>query len=87
MVTIFLRHSVRDYDAWRPHYDEDRPRRDSAGLTELGVYRDAGDPNVVLLVWSADDTGGFEAMMASEALREKMQSAGVEGAPEVWIAR
>jgi len=87
MVTIFLRHSVSDYDAWRSLYDEDRPRRDSAGLTELGVYRDADNPSLLLLVWSADDPSGFEAMMASEGLRAKMQSAGVEGAPEVWIAR
>ena len=35
MATIFLRHSVADYDAWRPLFDDDRPRRDTAGLTEV----------------------------------------------------
>lgn len=87
MATIFVQHSVADYDAWRPHYDEDQPRRDAAGLTDLGVFRGADDSNVVLLAWNADDLGGFEAMMASEGLRDRMQSAGVVGPPQVWIAQ
>lgn len=86
MATIFLRHPVADYERWRPHYDGDQPRREAAGIAEVGVYRDASDPNVILIVWSADDLSGFEAMMKSEALREKMQAAGVQSAPEVWIA-
>jgi len=86
MATIFLRHPVADYDSWRPVYDDDQARRDAAGLTELGVFRDASDPNLVLVVWDADDVSGFEAMLADEELKAAMADAGVTGPPKVWIA-
>ena len=50
MATVFVRHPVSDYDTWRPRYDEDAHRRDEAGLTEVGVFQDASDPNSVLVV-------------------------------------
>ncbi len=86
MATIFLRHAVADYDAWRPFYDDDVARRDNAGLTEVRVFRDASDPNSVLLVWDTDDASGLDAMLADEGLKAKMDEAGVMGPPDVWIA-
>ncbi|MFQ5675533.1 MAG: hypothetical protein ACE5G1_06505, partial [bacterium] len=53
--TVFLRHKVADYSAWRPVYDADEPRRNEAGLKEIGVYRDADDENMILLVWETDN--------------------------------
>ena len=85
MPTIFVRHRLTDYEAWRPIYDDDVERRDAAGVREVGVYTDPNDPNVVLIVFDADNTDGFIEMMGSEDLRAKMEGAGVVGAPEVWI--
>ena len=85
MPTIFLQHRVTDYDTWRPSYDGDMERRNAAGLKEIGVFRRAGDENLVLLVWSAETIEGFKAMLTSEGLKAKMQEAGVVGEPEVWI--
>jgi hypothetical protein len=50
------------------------------------VFRDASDPNLVLVVWDADDVSGFEAMLADEGLKAAMADAGVTGPPKVWIA-
>ncbi len=86
MATVFIRHPVADFDSWRPHYDEGAHRRDEAGLTEVGVFQDASDPNSVLVVWNTDNVDGFEAMLADEDLKQKMQDAGVLASPEVWIA-
>ena len=86
MATIFFQHRVQNYDTWKPVYDGDVERRNAAGLTEIGVYRKAGDENLVLLVWSADSIEGFKAMSNSEELKAKMQEAGVVSEPEVWIA-
>lgn len=86
MATVFIRHPVADFDTWRPHYDADAHRRDEAGLTEIGVFQDASDPNSVLLLWSTDNVDGVEAMLADEGLKQKMQDAGVLAPPEVWIA-
>ncbi len=86
MATIFLQHRIDNYDTWKPVYDGDAERRNDAGLTEIGVYRKAGDENLVFLVWVADSIEGFKAMLNSEELKAKMQEAGVVGEPEVWIA-
>ncbi len=85
MPTIFLQHRVADYDAWRPVYDEDADRRSAAGLSEIGVFRKTGDENLVLLVWGAENVEGFQAMLSSDELKDKMQEAGVISEPEIWI--
>ena len=85
MPTIFFQHRVADYEAWRPVYDEDVERRSAAGMSEIGVFRKAGDENLVLLVWGAENVEGFQAMFTSEELKGKMQEAGVISEPEVWI--
>ena len=85
MPTIFLQHRVADYESWRPAYDEDVERRSAAGLSEIGVFRKAGDENLVLLVWSTENVEDFQAMLTSEELKDKMQEAGVIGEPEIWI--
>ncbi len=85
MATIFVQNRVSDYDTWRPHYDADLELREAAGLSELGVFRKAGDENLLLQVWDADSVEGFNAMLSSEELKAKMQEAGVVGEPEVWI--
>jgi len=85
MPTIFFQHRVADYDSWRPVYDEDVERRSAAGLSEIGVFRKTGDENLVLLVWGAENVEGFQAMLSSDELKDKMQEAGVISEPEVWI--
>lgn len=85
MPTVFERHRVADYEAWRPVYDDDIGRRDAAGLRQIGVYRDTDDPNTILMVFEADDVEGFMSMLGSEGLQEKMQEAGVISPPEAWI--
>lgn len=86
MPEVLLRHRVADYDAWRPFYDDDRPRREEAGLRDLAVYRDADDPDMVLLLWEADGLDALRGMLASEDLGAIMRKAGVISEPEVWVA-
>lgn len=85
--TVFLKHKVADYAAWRSLYDADAPRRAEAGLTEKGVYRDAGDENMILIAWETADTGPLKAMLAAPELAEKMKEAGVMSEPEIWICK
>ena len=80
-----LRHKVADYSAWRPAYDADAPRRESAGLKELGVYRDAADQNMILMLVEVEDASVLRAMMASPDLAEKMKEAGVISKPDAWM--
>ena len=85
MPTIFIQHRLADYDTWKPVYDGDIERRNAAGLKEIGVFRKAGDENLVLVVFGAESIEGFKAMLTSEGLKAKMQEAGVVSEPEVWI--
>jgi len=86
MSTIFIRHPVADYAAWRPHYDADIDRRSQAGLQEVAVFQNAADPNDVLIVFTAHGAAGVEAMLGDPGLKERMQEAGVVAPPRVWVA-
>jgi hypothetical protein len=85
MAHVFIQHRVADYDAWRPHYDADQPRRAAAGVSDVAVLRDADDPNSVWLVHEAD-ASIVEPMLGDPELAEKMQAAGVVGPPQVWVS-
>jgi hypothetical protein len=86
MSTIFVRHPVADFNAWRGHYDADADRRDQAGLQEVGVFQNSSDPNDVLIVFTADGRAGMDAMLDDPGLKETMEAAGVLGPPRVFVA-
>jgi hypothetical protein len=86
MGAMIVRHSVRDYGAWRPVYDAHEAARTAAGLTNGRVYRSAEDPNDILLLFDMVDRRRAEAFAASDDLRSAMQNAGVVGTPEMRFA-
>ena len=85
MATAFLRTKVADYSAWKPLYDADLPRRNAAGLKEVGIYQESSDENMVLVIWEVEDPEVMKEMLQTEDLAEKMKEAGVLDKPEVWI--
>jgi hypothetical protein len=82
---VFIHHPVADYDKWRPVFDADKPRRESAGLVDIAVLRDADDPNSIWIVGDGDPAT-VEAMLADPELGKTMQEAGVTAPPEHWVA-
>jgi hypothetical protein len=85
MAKIFMNHPITDYDAWRPVFDVDAPRREAAGLTNVAVLRAVDDPNSIWLVCDGDPDR-FNEMMQDPDLAGAMQKAGVSGPPQVFIA-
>ena len=83
---IVVRHSVRDYGAWRPAYGGHEAARTAAGLTNGRVFRSAEDPNDLLLLFEMADRRRAEEFAASDDLRTAMQRAGVVGQPELRYA-
>ena len=84
MVHINIRHTVADYEKWRPLFDQDEVRRQAGGATGVSqVYRDLDDPNTVTLVMEWDTAENARKFMENPALREVMQKAGVVGMPAV----
>lgn len=85
MSTIFVRHTVADYDTWKPGFDEHGAVRRDHGLTDAGLYRDIENPNDLTVVLNADDLGRAREFLGSDDLRETMGRLGVVSQPDVWI--
>ena len=86
MAAMIVRHSVRDYGAWRPAYDAHEAARTAAGLTNGRVYRSAEDPNDILILFDMADRRRAEEFGRSDDLRTAMQNSGVVGQPEIQFA-
>jgi hypothetical protein len=84
MIYICVRHTVSNYETWRPFFDGDETRRRAAGAMGVNqVYRDADDANTVTIVMAWDNVENARKFMDDPALREVMQKAGVVGMPAV----
>jgi hypothetical protein len=81
MVTLVTDFRVRDYDAWKPVFDEQEPLRRSHGGIEHRVYRDVHDRSHVVVhndFPSAEDARSF---LEDLSLKQAMERGGVEASP------
>ena len=91
MARIFVTHRVRDYAEWRKDYDADTERRSGAGLSEVGHYHSADDPNQFLIVWDSEHSvedvqAMLNGMMSDPDMARLMEEAGVLEKPDFWVA-
>src|SRR5215218_2779233 len=49
VTVLVVQHKVRDFDAWKPVFDEDESRRRGHGAQRHWVYRTVEDPNDVVV--------------------------------------
>ena len=85
MALLVVRHSVRDYGAWRQVYDAVKPMQTAGGVTEESVYQDPGNPNDVLVLHRFGSRSKAEAFAASSELRDALNRAGVLMEPQPRI--
>jgi hypothetical protein len=85
VATLFIRHTVSDYAAWRKVYDGFEEQRKAMGVTSHGVYQADGNPNDVTIYHEFDSMDAGKAFANSQELKSAMQTAGVMGAPNIWI--
>jgi hypothetical protein len=85
MATLFVRHDVADFGAWKQAYDAFDEERQSMGVTGHGVYQAEGNPNDVTVCHDFESMDAARAFVGSDRLREVMQRAGVQGEPTVWF--
>lgn len=86
MATLFVRHKVKDYAAWKRVYDGFAATRKEWGVTRASVHRDAGDPNTLIVTHQFGDVGKAKAFSESDELHKAMENAGVAGPPEIWLS-
>jgi hypothetical protein len=82
---VLIRHNVRDFDAWKAGFDNHRPKRHEAGLSDSKLLRSSDDGSEVVLLLEAQDPDRAKAFIASANLRETMQTFGVVGKPDVYF--
>jgi len=83
MVYVLVHHKVSDYRHWRSVFDAALELRQKSGERGCRVFRSAGDPNQLTLLFEWEDLQQAQRYMTSAELRRKMEEAGVEGAPEI----
>ena len=84
MATLFVRHNVKDYTAWREAYDAFDGERRAMGVTSYGVYQLDDNPNDVPFYHEFATMDSAAAFAASPRLREVMQAAGADNQPDIW---
>ncbi len=84
MARFYLSLPVENFEKWKPVFDTDEGNRTGAGLSTVGVYREAGDENNILVVLEGDDPEVMKNMLARPELGEKMKEAGVLAPPEAY---
>jgi len=81
MPAVIVKHTVADFDAWLPHFENHADARKAAGVTKAVVWREAGDPNTVLVLFKVEDLDRAREFTSDPALAKVMQEAGVTGPP------
>ncbi len=85
MIRMYARHSVQDYGKWRQVYNDFAPRQVGMGVRSAGVFPGVDNHNDVTLFHDFHTAEEARAFANSEALKEAMSSAGVEGPPDIWF--
>jgi heme-degrading monooxygenase HmoA len=85
MLAMLIRHKVADERAWQPVFDENRMARRANGCRQEHLFRNADDPNelVILLEW--DDLERARLYADSDDLHLVLRRSGVIGEPEIWF--
>lgn len=85
MTTLFVRHEVSDYAAWRKVYDAFAPVQKANGVVAEAVYQAADNPNDGTVTHEFATIEAAQAFGKLEELRAAMRTGGVLGAPTVWL--
>lgn len=85
MATMFVRHNVKDFAAWKKTYDEFDATRKGMGVTGHGVYQAEGNPNDVTVYHDFATFDAAKKFATSDELKTTMEKAGVVGAPDIWF--
>lgn len=83
LPAFMLRHSVADFDRWLEGYDAAADLQAANGIVGQAANRSLDDPAVAIVYHQAESFDTLRAFLANDALKAKMQEAGVISAPAV----
>jgi quinol monooxygenase YgiN len=82
---MLVRHKVADYAKWKPVYDEHAATRKASGAKWAHLFRNADNPNEIVLLFEWDDLIKARKFAQSEDLIKTMQKAGVIDKPDIYF--
>jgi hypothetical protein len=85
MPYLLVRHKVEDYARWKPIFDADAATRRASGSQGGRLFRNASDPNELVILFELADLEKARQYTQSEELRGKMQQAGVADQPDIYF--
>lgn len=80
---VVIKHSVADYNKWKPFFDSDSVNRNAAGLHSMGITRGVENQNEVELPFMIDDVQKAKAFATNPKLKDVMQKGGVISEPNI----
>lgn len=85
MATMFVRHTVNDFQQWSRAYEDFRPTQKRMGVTAEAVFRAVDNPNDITVTHDFDSIEAAQAFAGSSELKTAMQGAGVAAEPTIWF--
>jgi quinol monooxygenase YgiN len=79
---MVIKHTVADFDKWKPAYLAHDSVRKAYGLTDLDLVRGMDNPNKVIVVEKISDLQQAKDFSKLPNLKEAMKKGGVKGTPE-----
>ena len=85
MPCLLIRHTVQDYTTWASVFDEHESTRWANGSQGSRLFRNAANPNEILLLLEWDDLERARLFVDSDDLKEGLIRSGVAGATDIWF--
>jgi len=84
---VVIRHTVADYNVWKPFFDADSTNRNAAGLHLLGLSRGIENQNEVEIPFMIEDVQKAKEFTSNPVLKDVMQKGGVTSAPSILFIK
>jgi heme-degrading monooxygenase HmoA len=85
MPYMMIRHKVADFARWKPVFDQHGATRAANGSKGGQLFRSAGDPNEVVILFEWDTHENARKFTQSDDLRAAMKRAGVADTPDLYF--
>lgn len=82
-IKVIVSLEVADYASFKSAFEQARPYREEAGISESEAYRNIDSPNNVWVIGTATSQETFREFFASDAQKARMKNAGVISPPTV----
>lgn len=85
MSYIYVNHKVKDFNTWKPFFDNDIPEQKKSGIQISKLFCTAGDRNNVHILFETNNLEKAQQFFSNPRLKELMHTAGVISEPDVRI--